>query len=163
MIKNIIQAPDPQLKLTATPMPVEPGPEHRLVIKDLLDTFDATSNCIGLAAPQLGYLWRAIVVDVLPERGQTYVMVNPTILKLSSDLQLVRDGCMSVDHGQRFAQTKRPKRLLVEWRDPLTWELKRQKFTGLMAACIHHEIDHLDGILFVDRIIVARMNRFTLQ
>jgi peptide deformylase len=90
-------------------------------------------------------------------------MVNPTILKLSSDLQLVRDGCMSVDHGQRFAQTKRPKRLLVEWRDPLTWELKRQKFTGLMAACIHHEIDHLDGILFVDRIIVARMNRFTLQ
>jgi peptide deformylase len=151
----IIQAPDTRLHVVATAMPLLCELEHRQAIKNLIDTFDDTSDCIGLAATQLGINWRVIIVDTSPNRNETYVMVNPVIVKQSEDLQVVRDGCMSVSFGKKFARTMRPKRLVVEWRDPVDWTVKKQKFSGLLAACIHHEIDHLDGVLFVDRIIAA--------
>ena len=155
MICPIIQAPDPRLHVVAEPMPSSPEPHHRQVIKDLIDTFDATDHCIGLAATQLGINWRVIIVDITKGRTETYVMVNPVIWKLSKDLQLVNDGCMSVSFGKKRANTKRPKRIMVLWRDPIDWSIKKQKFSGLLAACIHHEIDHLDGVLFTDRIVAA--------
>lgn len=155
MIRPIIQAPNPLLNMVAHPVPRPTDVLHRQSIKNLLDTFDNTENCVGLAATQLGFPWRVIVVDITPRRSETYVMVNPVITKMSEELQLVNDGCMSVEGGKKRAYTKRPKRLQIEWTDPIDWSVKRQKFSGLLAACIHHEVDHLDGVLFVDRIIAA--------
>jgi peptide deformylase len=155
MIRPIIQAPDTRLNVVAHEIPQQVQLHHKGAIQDLVDTFNDTDHCIGLAATQIGHRWRVIVVDVSIRRDETYVMVNPVIVKKSDDLQLVRDGCMSVSFGKKFANTKRPKRIIVEWRDSIDFSLKKQKFSGLIAAAIHHEIDHLDGILFVDRIIAA--------
>lgn len=161
MIQRIRQMPHPTLRQVAQPFPVEVStytPEHVAAIQDLRDTFAETRNCIGLAANQIGALHRVIVVDVTESRGETYVMVNPVIIKASTELQLVNDGCMSVFEGKKHASTKRPKRLTVTWLDPRHNELRKQKFTGLLAACIHHEIDHLDGVLFVDKIVDDRLS-----
>lgn len=156
MKQPIVQLGHPALRLVAEPLPDTYSgwtAEHASVLKDLCDTFAATgSRCIGLAANQIGRLWRAIIVDVTPERTETYVMLNPVITKMSEDCQSVRDGCMSVFGGDRHATTKRPKRLTVEWLDPKTLEPRKQKFTGLLAACIHHEVDHLNGVLFIDHL-----------
>jgi peptide deformylase len=154
--QRILQMPHPTLRQVAAPFPDQYAgwtEEHAAVLKDLRDTFAETDNCIGLAANQIGQLWRAIVVDVTPKRTEPYVMVNPVIVKASEDLQLVNDGCMSIFEGKRHTATKRPKRITVEWLDPRTLEPLKQKFTGLLAACIHHEIDHLNGVLFVDRVV----------
>lgn len=159
MIRPILQVPDDRLRVISVPYPPQRGmchPAQLAAIEDLIDTFAATSNCIGLAAPQIACPWRAIVVDVSPARNELYAMVNPIITKASDDLQSVNDGCMSVFHGKQFMTTKRPKRLTVEWLDPLTWEPRKQKFTGLLAACVHHEVDHLRGILVTDRAAEVR-------
>jgi peptide deformylase len=151
MKRDIIQAPDVRLRAVAKNLDSN---DAGSVVEDLRDTFAATGNCIGLAAPQLGHPWRAIIVDVTPKRLQTYLMVNPVIVKASEDLQLVRDGCMSVDGGRTKAATKRPKRIIVEWTDFDTGAAHRRKFSGLLAACIHHEVDHLEGLLFLNRLAV---------
>lgn len=151
MIRQIIQAPDPRLKDSATSL----GPQcvdMLAVVEDLVDTFKVTANCVGLAAPQLGHPWCAIIVDVTRRRSETYIMVNPIIVKASKDLQRVHDGCMSVAHGHRRAYTYRPKRITVKWIDVSGAEYQ-QKFNGLIAAVIHHEIDHLEGILFLHRLV----------
>ena len=155
MKQRILQMPHPTLRQAAQPFSDQYSDwtqEHVTVLKDLCDTFAETDNCIGLAANQIGHLWRAIVVDVTPARTEPYVMVNPVITKASEDCQLVRDGCMSIFEGKRHANTKRPKRIAVEWLDPKTLEPRKQKFTGLLAAAIHHEVDHLNGVLFIDHI-----------
>lgn len=166
MRRPIIQAPDQRLRLVAQAVPAHGEAfnyDYEEVVDDLQDTFKETTNCIGLAASQLDHpvygvirpVKRIIIVDITAGRTETYVMVNPVIVKASDDLQQVRDGCMSVGQGRRFANTKRPKRLVVEWVDPASWTAKKQKFSGLLAAVIHHEIDHLDGILYTDRIAAA--------
>lgn len=155
MIRPIIQAPDTRLNMVAQAVTKESEKWAKDIVQDLIDTFAITPHCIGLSATQLGHSWRVIIIDTSSRRTETRVMMNPRFLRVSEDLQLVRDGCMSVEHGMRFANTKRPKRITVEWDDPETWEVKRQKFTGLLAAAIHHEMDHLDGVLFTDRIIAA--------
>jgi peptide deformylase len=160
--QQILQSPDDRLRVVAEPFPerVEDyHPSHLSAIADLLDTFAATTNCIGLAATQIGCPWRVIVVDVTERRGELYVMVNPVIVKASEDLQLVNDGCMSVYNGRRRYNTKRPKRITVEWTDRRHNQQRKQKFSGLLAAVIHHEIDHLNGVLFTDHVdekILAR-------
>ena len=156
MKRPIIQAPDERLlkisqEVDASELSDLLGPVYS-GIRDLQDTFRATQKCIGLAAPQIGIPWRIIIVDVSPSRSDTYVMVNPVIAKESEDLQVVRDGCMSVSNGQRFLDTKRPRKLTIQWIDP-DGTLRRQKFSGLTAACVHHEVDHLNGVLFIDRVV----------
>jgi peptide deformylase len=162
MIQPIIQAPDTRLHVVAQPLPEALELQHRQAVKDLIDTFDDTRDCIGLAATQLGLNWRVIVVDITPRRSETYMMINPVIVKMSEDLQVVRDGCMSISFGKKHANTKRPKRLIVEWRDPIDGSLQKQKFSGLLAAAVHHEVDHLDGVLFVDRIVANELSRGVL-
>jgi len=153
MIRSIIQAPDPRLRAVADLL--QDRDPATQVVTDLIDTFKETQNCIGLAATQLGHLWRAIIVDTTWNRVDTFIMVNPVIIQMSDDLQLVKDGCMSVANGKQFAETKRPKRITVTWMDLDTQLPRRQKFNGLLAAAIHHEIDHLDGILYTDRLAAA--------
>lgn len=154
MMRSIIQAPDDRLRKVAAPLPpltIETADLWRSVADDLRDTFAMTMNCLGLAAVQIDLPWRAIIVDTSSGRRDTFLMINPVITKTSRELQSVRDGCMSVERGTKFAQTFRPKRLIVEWftRDGRP---RRQGFNGLLAAAIHHEVDHLDGILYLDRV-----------
>lgn len=151
MIRTIIQAPDDRLRTVAVdPLLGMQSEQLGQLIEDLRDTFRATRNCIGLAATQIGYPFRVVIVDVTPARRESYLMIDPVIEKASDDLQLVNDGCMSIDSGQRRGYTKRPKRIVVRWIDE-TLQTRRQKFTGLIAACIDHEIDHLNGVLFTDK------------
>jgi peptide deformylase len=152
MIIPITQAPSEQLRIISEPVPAQLTELHRDVIRDLVETFNSTPNCIGLAANQISRYWHVIIVDITRSRAQPYLMINPTILKASDDSQRVNDGCMSVSNGYRRGYTKRPKRLTVEWVDQYG-DKHRQKFTGLLAAAIHHEIDHLNGVLFLDRLI----------
>lgn len=151
----ILQVPDERLRKVAEPVNFSDfsTAEARLpvAVQDLRDTFAATPNCIGLAANQLGIGMRILIVDTTKTRSQTWLMVNPIITKASADQQMVRDGCMSIEHGTKFEYTKRPKRIEVEWQDEHGtnhW----QKFNGVIAACIHHEIDHLNGVLFTDKL-----------
>jgi peptide deformylase len=152
VIKDIIQYPDDRLRAESAPVSTA-SLELAHAMDDLLDTFRVTANCIGLAAPQIGHALRIIVVDVSRSRSSRIMMLNPRIYKASDDMQLVNDGCMSVGWGLERASTRRPKRIKVRWED---WSgegdfiTKEQKFSGLMAACIDHEIDHLNGRLFVD-------------
>lgn len=148
----IIQAPDDRLRVVAESFPEQLEDLHKQVLTDLLDTFVATDGCIGLAVNQLGHAWRAIIVDITPARRETTLMVNPVIVKASEDRQRVNDGCMSIGNGKKRGYTYRPKRITVEWTD-IAGDKHRWKFSGLHAAAIHHEVDHLDGILFLARLV----------
>lgn len=166
MIKSIIQAPDYRLRILAKSFPDDPFPDdlemkHKEVLRDLLDTFEVTIDCIGLAATQIDHQWRAIIIDITPSRSETFLMMNPIIIKASEDLQRVNDGCVSINNGRRHDYTHRPKRITVEWVDVIG-NKRQQKFHGLHAAVIHHEIDHLDGVLFTDR-ITARSERRVIK
>ena len=148
MQREILQFPNPKLKLRSKEMDWLNGVENQ--IRDLEDTFRAYSGCIGLAAPQIGIEERIIVVDVTPSRSDTYLMINPVVIKESQQMQRVEDGCMSVGFGREYQVSRRPKSITVSWFDQM-YAKRKQKFTGLIAACIHHEIDHLDGVLMFDR------------
>jgi peptide deformylase len=151
MIRSILQVPDLRLREIAREVPAVWLDEHREAIRDLADTFAMTPNCIGLSAPQISAPWRVIVVDTSRARRDRFVMVNPVITKASRETQSVRDGCMSIDHGQTFGNTRRPKRIVVEWLDASAVS-QRMGFNGLLAAAIHHEIDHLNGVLYTDHV-----------
>jgi len=148
MQREILQFPNPRLKLRSKEVVVI---SLLGTVTDLCDTFEAYSGCIGLAAPQIGIEERIIVVDVTPSRSDTYVMINPVIVKESGQ-QRVEDGCMSVGGGKEYYTTRRPKCITVTWVTHTLVE-RKQKFSGLIAACIHHEIDHLNGMLMFERAI----------
>jgi peptide deformylase len=151
VIRPIIQAPDDRLRAVAAPLPTDwyGGLSLPDEVCDLRDTFAATQNCIGLAAPQIGHAVRAIIFDVSRSRGDTVIMINPVIVKAHKLLQRVNDGCMSVKFGWERGFTYRPKQITVEYVDEECTP-RRRKFHGLHAAVVHHEIDHLDGKLFTD-------------
>jgi peptide deformylase len=155
MMLPILQAPDDRLRQVAAPVDFADFSTVEallpVAVEDLRDTFAGTPNCIGLAATQLGIGMRLIIVDTSRTRSQTRLMINPVITKASTDMQMVRDGCLSVQRGKWFAITRRPKRIEVAWHDEKGgghW----QKFNGTLAAAIHHEIDHLNGVLFTDKL-----------
>ena len=119
----------------------------RVLLDDMTDTmYDA--NGIGLAAPQVGILKRVIVVDVEDEHGLLQ-LVNPVIIESSGSAESV-EGCLSVP-GRR-GRVERPERIVVSAQDregkPVTLEA-----TGLLAVCLCHEIDHLDGVVYTDKMI----------
>jgi len=152
MIIPVIQHPDERLRQRADAVDFSDADEvqwMRATAQDLEDTLQGLEICIGLAAPQIGRSQRIIIVDVTRRGVDRYVMVNPVITKQSQQSQRVQDGCMSVQHGRFHSSTKRPLRIQVEWQD-VAGVTHRQKFSNLMAACIHHEIDHLNGRLFID-------------
>jgi peptide deformylase len=104
-----------------------------------------------LAAPQVGISKRVIVVDVArtgdaPEPMQ---MANPEIIEASSERSTVEEGCLSLP--EHFAEVKRPERVRVRYLDREN-EIREQEMDGFLATCVQHEIDHLDGVLFVDHI-----------
>ncbi|MCG8570349.1 MAG: peptide deformylase [Spirochaetes bacterium] len=105
------------------------------------------NNGIGLAAVQVGVLKRLFVMDV-PKQGR-YVMINPVIKDFSKDKSIYEEGCLSVPGI--LAEVERPAEVTVEYTD-LKGKRKTLKASGVLATCIQHENDHLDGVLFIDRI-----------
>jgi peptide deformylase len=126
----------------------EIGDDLRLLIDDMFDTmYDAEG--IGLAGPQVGVPKRVIVVDVRGEGTSPFALVNPRVVESSADKEKAEEGCLSIPGVS--AAVERPARVIVEGLDANGHPV-RLEADGLLARCLQHEIDHLDGVLFIDRI-----------
>jgi peptide deformylase len=154
-ILPILIAPDPRLKQKAKPV-ARVDARVRALMDDMLETmYDAPG--IGLAAPQVGVLERVIVVDVADkdETPQPLRLANPEILWQSEEMGVYNEGCLSLpDH---YADVERPARVKVRYLDE-NGEPRDLDADGLLATCIQHEIDHLEGTLFVDHISMLKRN-----
>jgi len=161
---EIIIAPDPRLKVTAAPV-TKVDARIRKLLDDMLETMYAAPG-IGLAAPQIGEALRVIVVDCTKEEGarQPVRLINPEIVWASEDQAPYEEGCLSLpDH---FADVTRPTEVRVRYLDD-AGEVQELHATGLLAVCVQHEMDHLDGTLFVDHVsslrrgmILKRLQKF---
>ena len=145
----IITAPDPRLRVTCDPVESVDDGIVRLM-EDMLDTMYLAPG-IGLAAPQVGVTKRVLVVDVSPKDGprDPIFMANPEILWRSDELAVYEEGCLSLP--EQYADVERPVRIRVRYLDR-TNAVREREAEDLLATCIQHEMDHLDGILFVDHI-----------
>ncbi len=154
-ILPIIIAPDPILKTKSEPVTVFDD-ELKQFVSDMFDTMYHEEG-IGLAAVQVGVLKRVLVTDVTwrtreevgTEIGTQYVLINPEIVPDDAEQIPYKEGCLSFP-GQ-FADVVRPEYVTVRYQT-VTGEKKEERFEGLLATCIQHEIDHLNGITFVDHI-----------
>jgi peptide deformylase len=145
----IITAPDPRLKIKARPVPAVDNKVRRLM-DDMLDTMYGAIG-IGLAAPQVGQSSRVIAVDVAREgeKPQPLQLANPEILWRSPELTTGNEGCLSLP--EHYAEVTRPAKIRLRYLDYQN-EIREIDASGLLAMCLQHEIDHLDGVLFVDHI-----------
>ena len=147
-IKPILIHPDPRLKKVAEAVP-DLSDELRQLADDMLETmYDAPG--IGLAAPQVGVLTRLIVMDCVrddSEPPQPMIMFNPEVILSSDDLNTYEEGCLSIP--DQYAEVTRPKEVSVRWVDR-DGNVQERDFDGLWATCVQHEIDHLNGKLFID-------------
>lgn len=146
MIRSILIHPDPRLKKLCDPY-AGVNAELRKLADDMLETmYDAPG--VGLAAPQIGITKRLIVVDCAKEgTAEPIAMVNPEITWISEELSTYEEGCLSIP--DQYASVERPALIRTKWLD-LDGKEQEQEFDGLWATCIQHEIDHLDGKLFID-------------
>lgn len=150
-VMPIVIAPDPVLKQVAKPV-AEVNDEIRTLLDNMLETM-YNAHGIGLAANQVGVLKRVIVVDVEHnddhKPGKPLKMVNPEIVELSEDMFTYQEGCLSFP--QQYGDVDRPATIKVRYLDE-NGKQQELKAEGLLATCIQHEIDHIDGINFVDHI-----------
>ena len=146
-VKTILTEPNKILRQVS--LPVEKvGKQEQLLMNDMLETmYDAKG--IGLAAIQIGVAKRIIVLDVSKNEKEKKPMyfVNPIIINKNSNCSTYEEGCLSVPN--QFAEVDRPSECEVEYLD-YDGSKKILKTSGLLATCIQHEIDHLEGILFID-------------
>jgi len=151
----IIVAPDPRLKAKCRPVDKVDADIRRLM-DDMLETMYA-ANGIGLAAPQVGVSKRIIVVDVAhgEEKPQPLCMANPEIVWLADDDETHEEGCLSLP--EQYSEVARPAAVRVRYLDHEN-EIREIEADGILAVCIQHEMDHLDGILFVDHISALKRN-----
>ncbi len=147
MIRPILIHPDPRLKKLCDPV-AEITPDLLSLADDMLTTmYDAPG--VGLAAPQVGVNRRLIVVDCAktPDAPRPLVMFNPEITWASEDLSTYEEGCLSIP--DQYAEVERPAEVRARWTDR-AGEVQEEQFSGLWATCVQHEIDHLNGKLFID-------------
>jgi len=151
----IITAPDPRLKLKAKPVTAVDA-EVRRLMDDLLETMYAAPG-IGLAAPQVGVTRRVLVVDAARdgEPAQPLKIANPEILWRSEELATYSEGCLSLP--EHYADVERPAKIRLRYLDEQN-EIREVELEGLLATCVQHEIDHLEGVLFVDHISALKRN-----
>lgn len=153
---SIIKLPDPVLRQTARPLEDVTDSTRRLM-DDMLETMYAAPG-IGLAAPQVAVLHRVIVLDVSGdgEPKSPLFMVNPEIVELGSETRVHEEGCLSIP--EIYAEIERPASCRVRFVDR---EGRRQEMLceGLLATVVQHEIDHLNGVLFIDHLSRLRRER----
>jgi len=177
-IREIIEVPDPRLKTVSTPVEAnEFNEELKTLVEDMFETmYDAPG--IGLAAIQVGVPKRVLVIDLQPEdpaaepvecdedhgdgdahthqptKNDPRVYINPVILDPAEALSTYQEGCLSVP--DIFADIDRPATCTVRYQD-LEGKTHEEQLEGLMATCLQHEMDHLEGILFIDHL--SRLKR----
>lgn len=152
---SILKVPDPRLGKKAEPV-TEVDDSVRTLMDDMLETMYAAPG-IGLAAPQVGVLKRVIVVDVAgkDEDPAPVRMANPKIVWSSEEGCQREEGCLSVP--DQFAEVTRPAQVRVRYLD-YDNTVQEIEADGLLATCIQHEIDHLDGVLFIDYLSRIKRN-----
>jgi peptide deformylase len=167
-VHQIIEVPDPRLKTVSTDV-TEFDDDLKTLVTDMFETMYAAHG-IGLAAIQIGIPKRLLVIDLQPEdpdappvecdldgtehthpatKKDPRVFVNPVILDPAEDLATYQEGCLSVP--EIYADVDRPATCRVRYQD-VEGETHEEDLDGLMATCIQHEMDHLEGILFIDHL-----------
>jgi len=153
-VLEILEFPDPRLRTKAKPV-AQVTDDTRRLIDDMLDTmYDAPG--IGLAATQVNVHQRLLVIDVSEERNQPLVFINPEITVLDPDLGAYDEGCLSVPGF--YETVSRPNRVKVTALDRDGKSFTRE-LDGLLAICLQHEVDHLEGKLFVDYLSPLKRQR----
>ena len=145
-VRPVLEYPDPRLRRSAQPVTVFDS-DLPALIDDLLDTFRASTG-IGLCAPQLGDSRRVVVLDASAERLTPTVFINPEILKRRT-MCFVQEQCLSVPGLRGLVRRHAEIAVRAQDRHGATFECE---LTNMEAVCLQHEIDHLDGVLFVDRL-----------
>ena len=148
-ILPILTAPDPRLKLISKPVAAVDD-DLRALMDDMLETmYDAPG--IGLAAIQVGVPQRVIVMDLAKkdEPPQPAYFVNPEILWRSDELSSYEEGCLSVP--EMYDDVQRPARIRARWLDYHGQPVETEA-DGMLATCLQHEMDHLEGVLFIDHL-----------
>jgi peptide deformylase len=148
-IRPILTAPDPRLKVVSEPVSKVDG-EIRALVDDMIETMYSADG-IGLAAIQVGVPKRILVMDLDQKDGKKNprAYINPKILWASEEMATFEEGCLSVP--EIWDEVERPARIKAEYldRDGKKQELEAD---GLLATCLQHEMDHLDGVLFLDHL-----------
>jgi peptide deformylase len=158
-ILPILETPDPRLRTISTPVEAIDDALQTL-IDDMFETmYDAPG--IGLAAIQVGVPKRLLVIDLQEpeEEGgepvkRPMVFINPHILEGSEDVSVYNEGCLSVP--EQYAEVERPASIRASWMDR-DGRIREERLDGLLATCLQHEMDHLEGILFIDHL--SRLKR----
>jgi len=152
-ILNILHFPDERLRIKAKPV-AEVTDKHRTLINNMLETmYDAPG--IGLAATQINFHERILVIDISEEKNQPIVLINPEILEKEGD-QEFDEGCLSVPGIYETLHRAEKVRIKALNKAGESFEMDAE---GLLAVCIQHEMDHLDGKLFVDYLSQLKKQR----
>ncbi|MCQ3829933.1 peptide deformylase [Microbulbifer elongatus] len=151
---EILEFPDPRLRKVAEPV-TEVTDAHRTLIDDMFETMYEAPG-VGLAATQVNVHERIVVIDVSEDQSEPLVLINPEVEVLDPEIHRYDEGCLSVPGFYETVQRPRKIRLKALDRNGETYALEAE---GLLAVCIQHEIDHLDGKLFVDYISPLKRNR----
>ena len=156
-ILPIVEVPDPRLRFVCAPVETIDD-EVRQLVADMTETmYDARG--IGLAAIQVGVARRVVVIDLQERETEDEekpeavrdprAYINPEIISVSEETSRYNEGCLSIP--EQYAEVERPARCRVAWLD-LDGQRHEEDMDGLMATCMQHEIDHLNGVLFIDHI-----------
>jgi peptide deformylase len=155
-LRDILSIPDKRLRQVSKPVAKIDASIKKLV-EDMFETmYDAPG--IGLAAIQIGEPKRVVTMDLAKKEGEKepQVFINPEIVEESDETSVHEEGCLSIP--EYYEEVERPARVTVKYRD-LDGKEHKEKATGLFAVCIQHEIDHLDGVLFIDHISKLKRDR----
>ena len=152
-VREVLRYPHPSLKQKARELGTDERDVATGVARDLLDTMESFGHCVGLAAPQLDHMVRIVAVDVTGHKKATtqnglLVLVNPVVVS-AEGAEVGREGCLSIPH--LTANVRRATHITVEARTP-EGEAVSVESEAFEARCLLHEIDHLDGLLFLDRV-----------
>ncbi len=158
-IRPILEAPDPRLRVISKPVEAIDN-DTRTLVADMFETmYDAPG--IGLAAIQIGVPQRILVIDLQEEEDEEgkpirdpRVFINPEILDPADDRNVYNEGCLSVP--DQYAEIERPAACRARWMD-LDGNQHDERIEGMLATCLQHEMDHLEGILFIDHL--SRLKR----
>jgi len=163
-LRSILIHPDPRLKKVCAPV-TSVSPEIGALAEDMLQTMYEAPG-VGLAAPQVGVLQRLFVMDCVKEDGATpkpMVLINPEILWTSDETNTYEEGCLSIP--DQYADVTRPSQVRMRWLG-LDGKAHEDQFDELWATCAQHELDHLNGKLFIDylgtmkrQVITRRMEK----
>ena len=157
-LREIIKLPDPRLRLVSKPVATITD-DIRTLVADMFETMYAAPG-IGLAAIQVGVPQRVVTLDLAKkdEAKQPLVVINPELVWSSEERSTYEEGCLSIP--EFYEEVERPAQVKVRYTD-LDGQAHEVEANGLLATCLQHEIDHLNGILFIDHISKLKRDRVT--